>query len=225
MLSVFRPVSLIFFAFACSASFLAGCGSSPTGDHQGKTDSMTEDQQAAAPIASMDGSEDSEAATAKVAPTYSDEAFRFAAHDGNLDLVRSAIESGTEIDAADPTAGYTALLMAAYNGHAQVVRFLLDNNADVDARDREGKTPLMHACTTSSVETVRLLIDGGADINVTESTEGFTPLMTAAALGQTEIVKLLLQRSADKSVVDQDGDTAISHAKNANHDDIVRLLK
>ncbi|KAA1258748.1 Ankyrin repeats (3 copies) [Rubripirellula obstinata] len=222
MLSVSRPNFLIPFALVCSASLIAGCGSSPTDADQGKADLTTQTSESSPPIAADSGSEDSET---KELPTYSDDAFRYAAHDGNLDLVRSAIQSGTDVNVADPTAGYTALLMAAYNGHANVVKFLLENDADVDARDREGKTPLMHACTNSSVETVRLLIDGGADINVTESTEGFTPLMTAAALGQTEIVKLLLERSADKGVVDQDGDTAISHAQNSQHDEIVELLK
>ena len=157
-------------------------------------------------------------------PTYSDEAFRYAAHDGNIDLVRQAIASGTEVDAADPVQGYTALLMAAYNGHADVVKLLIDNNAKVDARDREGKTPLIHASSGPFAKAAGLLIDGGADVDAAESTEGFTSLMTAAALGQTEVVQLLLRRGADKNLSDADGDTALSHAKNAGHQEIVKLL-
>jgi ankyrin repeat protein len=204
----------------------AGCGSSPTTTSDGKTDSATETivgEKSAEQPALI--STESASESAEPMPTYSDEAFRIAAHDGNIDLVRRALASGTEVDAADPVQGFTALLMAAYNGHSDVVKLLLDHDAKVDARDRQGKTPLLHACTGPFADAARMLIDAGADVNATEATENFTPLMTAAALGQKEVVELLIQRGADKSLVDLDGDTALSHATNSGHQEIVDLLQ
>jgi ankyrin repeat protein len=115
--------------------------------------------------------------------------------------------------------------MAAYNGHSETVRFLLEEGAQVDCRDGEGKTPLIHACTGPFAKTVEILIGAGADVNTKESTEGFTPLMMAAGLGQVEVTKLLLRHQADKMILDLDQDSAIDHARNSGHQEIVDLLQ
>ena len=155
----------------------------------------------------------------------SDEAFRIAAHDGRIETVRNSIKSGKEVNAKDPTTSYTAMHMAAYNGHSNIVKLLLEHDAEVDCRDVEGKTPLIHACTGPFPETVEMLLAAGADINAAETTEGFTPLMMAAGLGQTEVVKVLLSHDADATIQDQDNDTALSHAKNSGHAEIIALLE
>jgi ankyrin repeat protein len=155
----------------------------------------------------------------------SDEAFRFAAHDGRIETVRSSIQSGKEVNAKDPTTSHTAMHMAAYNGHSDIVKLLLEHDAAVDPRDAEGKTPLIHACTGPFPETVEILLAAGADINAAEATEGFTPLMMAAGLGQSEVVKVLLSHGADITIEDQDKDTALNHAKNSGHAEIVALLE
>ncbi len=155
----------------------------------------------------------------------SDEAFRLAAHDGRIETVRNSIESGKEVNAKDPTTSYTAMHMAAYNGHTDIVKLLLEHDAAVDCRDVEGKTPLIHACTGPFPKTVEILLAAGADINAQETTEGFTPLMMAAGLGQTEVVKVLLSHGADSTIEDEDKDTALSHAKNSGHAEIVALLE
>ena len=155
----------------------------------------------------------------------SDDAFRMAAYEGKLETVRKAIESGTDVNAVDSVKSLTALHMAAYNGHSEIVKFLLEHDATVDCRDNEGKTPLIHACTGPFAKTVEILLDAGAQLNATESTESFTPLMMAAGLGQIEVVKVLLARNADKSILDQDNDLAIDHARNSGHTEIVKLLE
>src|SRR5690606_38110302 len=115
--------------------------------------------------------------------------------------------------------------MAAFNGHTEVIKLLLAHGAQLDAKDAEGKTPLLHACTGAFAETVELLIEAGADVNTTEATEAFTPLMMAAGLGQTAVVKVLLAHHADKDLLDNDGDSALTHAENSRHAEIVELLK
>jgi ankyrin repeat protein len=177
---------------------------------------------------SAPASETAKAAKGPVTQISAD-AFRIAAYEGQIEMVRTAIEEGgADVNGADPVQSLTALHMAAYNGHSEVVALLLSHDATVDCRDHEGKTPLIHACTGPFVKTVEILLDAGADINAQESTEGFTPLMMGAGLGQVEVVKLLLERKADKTILDKDEtkrDSALNHAKNAGHTEIVKLLE
>ncbi len=154
-----------------------------------------------------------------------DDAFRFAAYEGKIDTVREGIEAGNNVNATDPEKHLSPLHMAAYNGHVDVIELLLKHGATLDARDSEGKTPLLHASTGPFVEAVELLIDRGADVNTTETTEAFTPLMMAAGLGQTAVVKVLLAHKANRDLLDNDGDSALKHAENSGHADIVALLK
>lgn len=212
------------------AIVMLGCESSSTPVDENKTDlasetagvSPTATETQSAPDSLSD---DSDGSGSKPVRSYSGDAFRAAAHNGNIDLVREALASGVAVDIADPVQGYTALLMAAYNGHRDVVALLLDHQAEVDVRDKAGKTPLMHACSGPFTDAAGLLIQAGANVNAMEWTEGFTPLMTAAALGQPDVVKLLLKNGADRGMMDRDGDTALSHAQNAGHQQIVTLLQ
>lgn len=154
-----------------------------------------------------------------------DDAFRFAAYEGKIDSVREGIKAGNNINAFDPERRLTPLHMAAYNGHVEVIKLLLEHGATLDARDFEGKTPLLHASTGPYSEALKVLIEAGADVNAAEATEAFTPLMMAAGLGQTEVVKILLAHKANRDLLDNDGDSALKHAQNSGHVDIVELLK
>ncbi|MGB7326135.1 MAG: ankyrin repeat domain-containing protein [Rubripirellula sp.] len=218
-------------AFSASLIILVnvcGCGrtidskaSNDVGDDTAIVDVTTSSDQ---PDASSAESKEAEPVGKSSTVQYSDEAFRVAAHDGNIDIVRKALAAGTKVDAPDPDRKYTALLMAAYNGHAHVIKVLLEHGAEIDARDFEGKTPLMHAASGPFPDAVTMLIDAGANVNATETTEGFTALMTAAAVGEVEVVKILLDRGADPNVVDEDNDTAKNHAINSGKPETAALL-
>jgi ankyrin repeat protein len=197
----------------------SGCGSKP--------EAVTNQVDMPPVLAEAEQSEATD--TASIEPEeksvrISDDDFRFAAYEGNLEAVRQAIAAGNNVNAADPEKSLTALHMAAYNGHREVVQLLLENEATIDCRDNEGKTPLIHACTGPFAPTVEVLCAAGADVNARESTEAFTPLMMGAGLGEIEVVRVLLRHKADKSLRDDDGDSAIQHAKNSGHADIVELL-
>ena len=154
-----------------------------------------------------------------------DDAFRFAAYEGKIDSVREGLKAGNNVNATDPERRLTPLHMAAYNGHVEVIKLLLEHGATLDVRDIEGKTPLLHASTGPYAEAIKVLIAAGADVNAAEATEAFTPLMMAAGLGQTEVVKILLAHKANRDLLDNDGDSALKHAQNSGHLDIVELLK
>lgn len=151
-------------------------------------------------------------------------ALHLACYEGHLDVVKLLMKHNVDITQLAQN-DLSPLHLAAFNGHTKVVELLLENDAKIDAQDREGKTPLLHACTGSFAKTVELLIEKGANINIREATEGYTPLMMAAGIGEVEVVKVLLRNDADTTVIDEDGDSALSHAKKKGHAEIVQLLE
>ena len=166
------------------------------------------------------------AAPAQEAPALgaSEQALLEAAFQGDLETVRSLLASGTEVDAANAEKS-TALMWGAFNGHTPVVSFLLENGAEINALDGNGRSALQYAASGPYVETVKLLLDKGAEVDAQGTLEGFTALMTAAAEGQLEVVRLLLERGADPRLLDKDGDTAESFARQKGHKAVEVLLK
>src|SRR5437879_5125415 len=87
-----------------------------------------------------------------------------AARTGNLEQLRSLLDRGVNVNAADARGG-TALHDAAWAGEAGIVSLLLSHGADVNARHSEaGSTPLHYAITTNHLQVAELLIAQGADV-------------------------------------------------------------
>ena len=141
-----------------------------------------------------------------------------------LERVRLSLEQGLDVNKADPD-GRTALMMAAFDGYTDVVELFLDHGAEVDRRDGSGRTGIMYAASGPFPQTVELLARSGADVNLADAAEGWTALMLASAEGHQPVVQVLLQHGADPRVADQDGDTAISHARARGQARIVSLLE
>jgi ankyrin repeat protein len=153
-----------------------------------------------------------------------EEAFRQAAHDGDLEKVKALFKRGVACDALDQD-GHTALKFAAYNGHSEIVLYLLNAGAEIDHRDYLDRTALLYCSTGPFPETVKILLDRGADPNVVDSDEHFSPLMHAAAEGHLEVVKVLIANGADSSLKDVDGDDAASFASQSGHMQVLEYLK
>jgi ankyrin repeat protein len=83
----------------------------------------------------------------------------------------------------------------------------------------------MYAASGPFAETVELLLKRGAEVNVQGALEGFTPLMTAAAEGLADVVRILLEAGANRDIKDQDGDTALTFARQNGHTEVVKLLE
>lgn len=143
---------------------------------------------------------------------------------GKLEPLQGLVSEGITVDTVDPQRR-TALMWASFNGHTRVVEYLLAQGAKVGHLDENGRSSLMYAASGPFAETVKLLLKHGAKVNEQGKLEGFTALMTAAAEGQLEVVRLLLIHGADPSLVDEDGDTAASFARQKGHTAVVTLLE
>jgi len=146
------------------------------------------------------------------------------AAEARLERVRRSLEQGLDVNKADPD-GRTALMMAAFDGYTEIVDLLLDYDAEVDRRDSAGRTATMYASSGPFPQTVELLLRRGADVNRADTAEGWTALMLAAAEGHQLVVEVLLRHGANIEMTDQDGDTAIDHAREREQPHIVALLE
>ena len=66
--------------------------------------------------------------------------------------------------------------------------------------------------------------DAGANPNAVEDTL-LTPLMFAAMNGRADVVRVLLRRGGQINARDETGMTARDLAREAGHEEIIRLLK
>lgn len=147
---------------------------------------------------------------------------------GDIDLVRSIIEKGTEVDAREDSFYKTALHRAAISGHKDVVELLLAKGAQIDAWNGfPGGTPLDYAAEEGHKEIVELLIVRGADVNAKRKgyPAGDTPLHSAARAGHKDIIELLIANGADVNAKNDRGRTPLWWAKNRGHAEIVELFR
>lgn len=126
-----------------------------------------------------------------------------AVESGNLAEVRSAIESGADVNRKGSRG--TALMIAAACGHAAIVTYLLEQGADPNRVDSCGRTALMGAVfcgaiagqvlsETVQMEIVSSLLGRGADINHRDS-DGNTAFVEAQAFPL--MVNLLIDNGAN----------------------------
>ena len=83
--------------------------------------------------------------------------FLESAVNGNLEVVRSCIREGIDVN-CKAAHGINALLLAAQEGHKSIVTELLDAAAYVNIKTDDGATPLMLAAQNGHVDIVEILI-------------------------------------------------------------------
>lgn len=124
-----------------------------------------------------------------------------ASANGNLAAIKSALDSGSDLNALDPQFGLPPLGWASINGKTDAVKLLLEKGADINHKHRDGSSALHSAAFLGDVETVKLLLEKGANINA-RSNDGSLPI-NAAQLdwGLTELVVGILQLKIDEAKV------------------------
>ena len=126
--------------------------------------------------------------------------FLYAGAEGNLEIVKMALEYGANFKIYNRYGG-TALIPAAEKGHLEVVKLLVNTpNFPKDHINNLGWTALLEAVLLSDggklhINIVAALIAGGCDVNIADK-NGITSLMHAKKQGYAEMVKLLEQAGA-----------------------------
>ncbi len=125
-----------------------------------------------------------------------------AAQNGDLELVRSLISEGADVNYLDEL-GKAPLHYAAESEHLEIVRALLQNGAEVDAHDssQAGNTALREVASNCSYQMAELLIKHGADPTIPGWMQ-ITALHKAQERKKPEGIKVyeLLAKAARKGV-------------------------
>lgn len=121
---------------------------------------------------------------------------------GNLEMVRSLLESGVDVNLRGGVNELTPLHVAVEQDQPAIVAYLLERGADVNAQDRRLNVPL-HAA--KSREVAQLLIAQGAEVNA-RNDFGETPLFQQR---DPQIVALLLEGGAEVNLRCNSGETAL----------------
>ena len=148
-----------------------------------------------------------------------------AAARGDLEVVRSLVKGGADVNAAQGD-GMTALHWAAVNGNAEMAEILSHGGARVSAVTSLGRyTPLHLASVGGHARVVKALLAAGADPNALTSTGAVTALQFAAGSGIVEAVAALLDAGAEVNRAERQwGHTALMFAAEGNRADAVRML-
>jgi ankyrin repeat protein len=140
---------------------------------------------------------------------------------GSLDAVRTLIDAGADVNAAEAQ-GTTPLHWAACDPAR--VKLLLGHGAKADSGNAEGRTPLIVASGCESAgESVRMLLEKGANVNARQA-NGATPLYEAARGGGPRICRMLLTAGAKVDVATERGMTPLMDAVGLGDIELVKML-
>jgi ankyrin repeat protein len=153
-----------------------------------------------------------------------EEMFCSAAFSGNLNIVRSLIQEGVNLDAADAES-WTALINAASQGRLDIAQFLLASGANVNATSHCGTTALSISALSGYADIMKLLIAAGANLDMQKIEDGWTPLMGTLTFNQVETAQTLLEAGADPNIRNNDGKTALDLALADGKMAIAQLLR
>lgn len=116
----------------------------------------------------------------------------------------------------------TAIRVAVQDNDIAALERAVRRGADPNARDSFGDVALLDV---RQPEIAAALIRLGADVDARHREGGDTLLIRAARMGDVALVKVLLAAHANVHIKDARGETALSEAVAAGHDEIAVLLR
>jgi|GEM_PF-816109 len=128
--------------------------------------------------------------------------FHDAIQNGEVDSVRSALNSNPELLSLPDEAGYLPIHYACYYNQLEMAKDFLSLGADVNSRSGGGSTPLHGASYYGHKEIVDWLLDNGADINA-QNQRGWPPIFSGAFSQTRETLDILLDNGADLNIGDE----------------------
>jgi ankyrin repeat protein len=134
-----------------------------------------------------------------------------AAHEGDVERLRSLIAGGTDIEARDGS-GRTPAHVTAFASHDDALRTLAEAGADLDALEHDRYDVVTITAVADDLALLDLALSLGASAaNVTSPYDG-TALIAAAHLGHHAVVKRLIAAGAPLDHVNNLGWTALLEA-------------
>ena len=128
----------------------------------------------------------------------SEERLLVAAKCGDLKMVRSLVDHGTDVNTREtkpPYLGRTPLHYASEVGNFEVVQYLLSRGSNLNAQTNIGSTPLHVASENNQRAIAELLLRRGADVNALDKRGA--PLHLAINRGAFDVVETLINYGAD----------------------------
>jgi uncharacterized protein len=153
-----------------------------------------------------------------------------AAYGNHLDVARSLIEAGADVNVEDERQQSAYLIATSEVGDdPRLLELILANGTDVDAKDSYNGTGLIRAADRGHVRIVERLLDTEVEIDHVNRL-GWTALLEAIILGggdreHTQVVRLLVEAGADVNLADGQGVTPLAHARRQGYDEIAAILQ
>lgn len=152
---------------------------------------------------------------AQIAPSNSDiaayDGLLLAAHEGNIEQVKTLIGSGTDLSRTDGH-GRTAVHIAAHASHESIIQALSEAGAEMNALENDAYDAVTIAAVANDVPMLEAALSAGNRAgNVTSRYDG-TALIAAAHLGHHEVVRILIEAGAPLDHINNLNWTAVIEA-------------
>jgi len=129
----------------------------------------------------------------------------------NLDLVKSLIQTGADVNKEDQRNNFRPLNYAIPRG-TEYFMVLVEAGADINYKFGISQTLLLQAIDEQNLDIVKYLVDHGVNVNLERNPHRHTPLYQAVIKPSLEIVEYLVEHGARIDVVTRSNETILNYA-------------